>query len=256
MDMYSELAAAMRALRPAVIKPTPTQKYMDEQSILRRMEYWGYYLLPKSHPNSLGYTGLVVPIRETPTGEHYDPESIHLRIIEKDKDMYWATFRLKVLFQKSRNIGPGQVTLRDRTDNRVKFFTFGGLLEAVSVPGETVYSLRSPAPILDLNGSLESVADQLAFETEAMIAKQDARWGLNERGFLRRLAEADPFEFYLATLYSILQHYEQYSALRMSFRHFYAALLREKKWLLEADQWPLIPRELNQLFDPGWSEHR
>jgi len=250
MDMYSELAAAMRALRPAVVKLTPTQQYTDEQSSLHWMEHLGYYLLPKSHPGSPGYTGLLVAIRETPTEEYYDPESIHLRIMEEGKDAYWDTFRLKVLFQKSRHIGPGQVSLHDRKDKQVKFFTFGGLLEAVSVPGETVYSLRSPAPILDLNGSLESVADQLAFKTEAMIAEQDARWGLNEDGFLRRLAEVDPFEFYLATINSILQRYEQCSALRRSFHHFYATLLREKKWLLKAEQWPAMPQDLNQVFTP------
>ena len=223
---------------------------MDKQSILHRMEHWGYYLLPKSHPASPGYTGLLVAIRETPTRAHFDPESIHLRIIEDDKDTYWATFRSEVLFQKPNHIVPGQVSLRDRIDRRVQFFTFGGSLEVVSIPGETVYSLRSPAPILDLNGSLESVADQLAFSTEAMIAKQEARWGLNEYEFLRRLAQMDPFELYLAFIHSILQRYQQSPDLRRSFYHFYAALIREKKWLLEVDQWPFLPYELDQLFAP------
>lgn len=223
---------------------------MNEQSILHQMEHWGYYLLPKSHPESPGYTGLLVAIRETPTGEHFDPESIHLRIIEDNKDTNWATFRSKMLFQKSKQIGPGQVSLRDRIDKRVKFFTFGGFLEATSIPGETVYSLRSPAPILDLYESPESVADQLAFETEAMIAEQKVRWGSNERGFLRRLAQTPPLEFYLAVLHSILQRYELCSALHLSFQQLYDALLREKKWLGEMAQWPATPHDVSQLFAP------
>ena len=223
---------------------------MDEQSILHRMEHWGYYLLPKSHPESPGYTGLLVAIRETPTGEHFDPESIRLRIIEEGKETSWATFRSEIFFKKSRLVGPGQVSLRDRIDKRVEFFTFGGFLEAVSIPGETVYSLRSLAPILDLNGSPESVADQLAFETEATIAEQAARWGSNEHDFLRRLTQMDPFEFYLAMLHSILQRYEQHSALRRSFHHFYAALLKEKKWLIEVNQWSAMPYELDQVLAP------
>jgi hypothetical protein len=40
------------------------------------MENQGYYLLPKFHPHSPGYTGLLVAIRERPTGMHFDPESI------------------------------------------------------------------------------------------------------------------------------------------------------------------------------------
>lgn len=223
---------------------------MNEQSILQQMEHWGYYLLPKSHSESPGYTGLLVAIRETPTGEHFDPESIHLRIIEDNKGADWDTFRLKLLFQKSKHIGLGQVSLRDRIDKRVKFFTFGGFLEATSIPGETVYSLRSPAPILDLNESPESVAEQLAFETEAMIAEQKARWGSNERGFSQRLAQISPLELYLAVLHAILQRYELSLALHRSFHQLYAALLEEKKWLVEMAQWPAMLHDLNQLFAP------
>lgn len=250
MDWQSELVVGSRTPGPRVDKPTLTEKYVDAQSILHRMEHWGYYLLPKSHPESPGYTGLLVAIRETPTVEHFDPESIHLRIIEEDKDTYWATFRLKVFFEKSKHVGPGKVSLCDRIDKRVDFFTFGGLLEAVSIPGETVYSLRSPAPILDYYGSPESVAAQLAFETEALIAVQVARWGSNEYEFLRPLAQMDPFELYLACIHSILKHYQQSPVLRRSFYHFYTALLREKKWLIEVDQWPAMPNDLNQLFAP------
>jgi hypothetical protein len=132
----------------------------------------------------------------------------------------------------------------------MEFFTFGGFLEAASIPGETVYSLRSLAPILDLNGSPESVADQLAFETEAMIAEQDARWGSSENEFLRLLAQMQPLELYLTCLQSILQRYQESPALRRSFYHFYAALLREKKWLLEVGQYPAMPHDLNQVFSP------
>ena len=223
---------------------------MDEQSILHRMEHWGYYLLPKSHPDSPGYTGLLVAIREKPTGEHFDPESMHLRIMEADKDTSWATLRSKAFFSESMLVGPGQVSLRDRIDKRLTFFTFGGRLETASIPGETVYSLISFAPILNLNGSLESVADQLAFETEAELAEQEARWGLNENGFLLKLTQIDPFELYLACLHSILQRFQQSPNLQRSYNDFYVALLREKKWLLEVDQYPERPPDLNRVFAP------
>jgi hypothetical protein len=75
---------------------------MDEQSILHRMEHWGYYLLPKSHRESPGYTGLLVAIRETPTREHFDPESIRLRIIEEGKETSWATFRSDLFTEVAR----------------------------------------------------------------------------------------------------------------------------------------------------------
>jgi hypothetical protein len=37
---------------------------MGEQSLLGLMKDWGYYLLPRSHPDSPGYSGLLVAIRE------------------------------------------------------------------------------------------------------------------------------------------------------------------------------------------------
>ena len=61
--------------------------------------------------------------------------------------------------------------LRDRSEKQVDFFVFGGSLEAVSVPGETVYSLCSPVPILRVTENLESTPNRLASEAEALIGE-------------------------------------------------------------------------------------
>ena len=58
------------------------------------MENWGYYLLPKSHWNSPGYTGLLVAIRADPSRMHYDPQSIRLRLRDKHGEATWMTFGL------------------------------------------------------------------------------------------------------------------------------------------------------------------
>jgi hypothetical protein len=146
---------------------------------------------------------------------------------------------------------PGEVIVRDRTDKRTNFFVFGGSLEAVSVPGETVYSLRSPAPILQLTDDPESVPDQLASETEALIGELQVRWGSDERGFARRLAQADPFQFYLATLQAILARYERdHHALQETFHEFYLALRNEKGRLMERGRWPATLPTLGELLAP------
>jgi len=227
---------------------------MGEQSILHLMENWGYYLLPKSHPDSPGYTGLLVAIREEPTERHFDPQSMRLRFRDEHDKAKWITLRLhsplEVPIEASLRVCPGKVVLRDRMDKRVDFFVFGGSLEAVSVPGETVYSLRSPAPILELTGDLESVPDQLASETEALISELQARWGLDEEGFARRLAQVDPLQFYLATLEAILARYEQDHTLQEAFHEFYLALHNEKRWLTERGQWPATLPRLEELLAP------
>jgi hypothetical protein len=226
---------------------------MEEQSILHLMENWGYYLLPKSHPDSPGYTGLLVAIRKLPTEKHFDPKTIRLRLRDEYDQARWTTLGLhspvELPIKASIHACPGEVILRDHTDKRADFFVFGGSLEAVSVPGETVYSLRSPAPILRLTDDPESVPDQVASETEALIGELRVRWGSDEEGFARRLAQVDPFQFYLATLQAILARYERdHHALQDAFHVFYLALRDEKRRLMDGGQWPAILPALEELL--------
>lgn len=229
---------------------------MEEQSILHLMDNWGYYLLPKPHPHSPGYTGLLVAIRKIPTEKHFDPQTIRLRLRDKYDQAKWTTLWLhspqELPLEASIHVCPGEVILRDRTDKRANFFVFGGSLEATSVPGETVYSLRSPAPILQLTDDPESVPDQLASETEALIGELQVKWGSDEERFARRLAQVDAFQFYLATLQAILAHYEQdHHTLEETFHEFYLALRNEKRRLMEGGQWPATLPTLGELLAPN-----
>lgn len=227
---------------------------MKEQSILHLMENWGYYLLPKPHPQCPGYTGLLVAIRKKPTGKHFDPQSIHLRLCDEHGEAEWARLSLEspseLPIEGSMHVCPGRVVLRDRSDKRVGFFVFGGSLEAVSIPGETVYSLRSLAPVLQITEGLQSIPDQLAFETEELIGEAQGKWGLNDKGFARRLAQVDPFQLYLAVLNSILARYEQDHALQETFHRLHLALHSEKRWLMERGEWLATPPTMEELFAP------
>ena len=227
---------------------------MEEQSILHLMENWGYYLLPQSHPDSPGYTGLLVAIRKQPTEKHFDPQAMRLRLRDKYDQAKWTTLwlhsPLELPIKASMHVCPGEVMLRDRTDKRANFFVFGGSLEAVSVPGETVYSLRSPAPILQLTDDPETVPDQLASETQALIGELQVRWEADDEGFARRLAQVDPLQFYVATLDSILAHYERAHTLQEAFHEFYLALRKERGWLMERGRWPTTLPTLEELLAP------
>lgn len=224
---------------------------MSEQSVFMQMEDWGYFLLPKPHPDSPSYTGLLVAIREAPTKAHFDPEMMQLRILDRSGTAPWITLRVKPPFREPRCVCPGKVILCDRINRRVDFFVFGGSLEAVSRPGETVYSLRSPAPILEMTGKLESIPDQLASETEAMMSELLAQWEPEESAFDRRLAHVNPSEFYLASLRSILVRYEQNPRLRVTFHDFYVWLRYEKEWLAKESQWYDASPSLEDLLAPG-----
>lgn len=227
---------------------------MAEETILHQVEPWGYYLLPRPHPDSPGYAGLVVAIRDQPTGLHFDPETMEIRLLDGDGVVRRTLLTLDTPFSGSRRVCPGRVTLHDRVDKRIELFTFGGSLEAVAVPGETVYLLRSPAPILELNPGVESFSDQLASETEVTLAKIQARWGRNDDGYARRLAQIEAGRFYVASVQSILTRYERAPALKRSFHRFYAELMREKKWWEETVDPSGQPLTLEALLVPDERE--
>lgn len=221
---------------------------MNTQSILRQMEHWGYYLLAKPYQHSPGYTQLLIAIRKTPTKLHFDPEIIDLRLCEPDGAVRQIKLRLKPFFSGSRCICPGRIVLHDRMDKRINFFIFGGSLEAIIRPDETIYSLHSPAPILGLSEQSTCIPDLLAFETEALIAKMQAKWGAVACN--QHLAQVDPFMFYLASLQTILTHHHQPLWSSENWQKFYQSLLHEKEWLLKTGQWPANPANLEALLAP------
>ena len=221
---------------------------MSEQSILNSMENWGYCLLPRPYPDSPGCSGLLVAIREIPTKHHFDPESMELRLYNADNPAHRVILKLQPPFSGSRRVSPGRVVLHDRIDKRAHFFTFGGSLEVTTTSGETVYSLHSPAPILEITGNLKHVPDQLAFEVEAMLARFQAEWGSNDESLGRRLAQIDPLQFYQASLQAILRVYEQNRAFQESSPEFYLMLLNEKEWLAQTGQWSATLPRLKDLL--------
>jgi hypothetical protein len=128
--------------------------------------------------------------------------------------------------------------LTDRYDKRVDFFTFGGHLETVTQPDERIIILRSPVPILEIFNDLTCISDQLAFEAEGLLARMHARWTKDDEGFARRLGQAEPLEFYLASLNEIMGRYEHHRDLRSSWPGFYSKLVAEKDWLIQQGRWP------------------
>ena len=220
------------------------------EHLVHQVENWGYYLLPRTNPHSPGHTGLLVAIRETPTRMHFDPESIKVQILDQDGTPEWATLHRKWRLWAPSRICAGRVILRDRLKKTVEFFTFGGMIESVSVPGETVYSLRSPAPVIDLTETSESPSDDFVFEVEALIGKLHAAWGKDDTGFGRHLGQTDPEQLYVASLYTVLVQLKQTQALREGHPELYTLLLEEKGWLKKANRWPAAPPMLEQLLAP------
>lgn len=221
---------------------------MNEQAAFEEIAHAGYLLLDRPYPASLGGTRLLVALRETPTNMHFDPETINLHWRQPNGKIEQARISWSTSFGKSRRVCAGQVVLHDRRGKPVYFFVYGGTIEACMDTTTKVCELCSPAPILEMANGVESLAGQLAAETEALLARMHANWGLNDTGFIQRMGEIDPLVLYTATLRSILSSYDHSRYLRQIFHPLYEALRNEKKWLSELGQWEANPHQLEYYF--------
>jgi hypothetical protein len=128
------------------------------------------------------------------------------------------------------------------------FYTFGGSLESEVMAGETVFSLRSAAPILELYSKQETTADLLADETEGLFARAEARLALSTQELLNRLTGLGPESIYLAVLQSMLPKDEETPAAAHLPVHFVTLLQKERSWYQKTGRWPIQHRALIELL--------
>ena len=213
---------------------------MDTPKTADLLRERGVALLDKPHPKSPGHQGLLIALRSSqPAGNQFDPVALRLRLKEEETGLCQAyTLQHSNACKSSRHVCPGQVTLIDANDSPRDFFTFGGELVCTAQNADFIYQLNSSAPVLDLRGSVTSIPDQLAAETEALIAEMGAKWKADEEEFSMRLAAVDPFRLYVCAIESIMVHYHQAKSLMETFRDFSDALHWEKGWLEQKKLWP------------------
>jgi hypothetical protein len=214
------------------------------------MREFGYRLLPAPHPGCPGASGLVVAIRAEPTQEHFDPEEVTLRLRDLWGKADWKELTRHTGWLSSDHVCPGRVLLSDRKGKRTEFFTYGGTLEVEDLLDTRIYTLRSPVPVLSVAALHETWCDEVASATESRIAEAAARWHGDEDGFLRRLADVDPLETYIAAVHSILVEHAESAVLTRFYRQVDEILRAEREWLTEQGLWPEEPVKIEELLSP------
>ncbi|MCA9944254.1 MAG: hypothetical protein KC449_12280 [Anaerolineales bacterium] len=212
-------------------------------SLLTKLETLGYYTLPPRHENCVGHTGLLILMRRQSPREQvaFEPQTIHLRLLDWDGKAHWTVFKATTPFPMSRVVCPGRIIIRNQNGEEARFFIFGGSLEARDeAPGEKVYSLRSSAPVLEVTTGKTTAADLLASEVEAVLARLQASWGMGDEAFWHHLTKLYPFQLFVTLLQEILARYETESELQTDeqWQALVHALKHEKSWLIETGQWP------------------
>lgn len=222
-----------------------------EAEILACVRPWGYCLQPKFHRAGIGFSGLLVAIRPQPTEAHYDPESMQLRLRDGNSGTQWVSVRQRAPFRRPVHVCPGHITLNDRREKKVEFFTFGGEVRPVLTEALTVYALTSPVPILGITPpSLNTVAEKLALKAETALARADACWNRDRHGFLRRLGSVNPVTLYAAILEGILCRDDMPPILCARNRTLAQAAGRERRWLQETGRWPIDVPSVPALLCP------
>ncbi|MCB0019652.1 MAG: hypothetical protein KDE09_17800 [Anaerolineales bacterium] len=216
---------------------------MSQLTFLQRLELLGYYPLPRAHPFSPGFSGLLTLLKQESKG--HEPESLQLYLLDWNGKASLFDLRATGNPPHSSTVCPGRIIIRSQQKREVTFYTFGGSLEYESLPGETLVSIRSAAPILELTEDLPATANRLANETEALFARIETELQVNSAQLRTRLALAGAEPVYLAILRSLLP--EAMASLHPS--EFSAMLDGEQHWYAEANRWPDEPVDLYQLLE-------
>ncbi len=170
---------------------------------------------------------LHIALRAVPTGDHFDPERIAYPAIRGkriEKAVYNRTTLPSIAVDQPVGVGP--VTLMDRIDKHVGFFTFGGSLNVVKRNDETVCTITSEAPIFPTSLNFKDTGGEFVTETMALLGRLRAEHGMrnDEAKWEEKLSQLSPQEIYKGAIISIYNKYKKTPAFQTMYPEFYRDL--------------------------------
>lgn len=217
-----------------------------EPALRHQLEQCGYISLPRVHKDCPGFPGVTVLLRENAAANPFIPRSLTYRARQSSQNTEWRTLTAHTPVNTPQTLCPSHITLQDQQGHKTVFFVYGGTIQASLAPDEAVYRLQSSAPILHLSDTIPSPGDQLAAETEGLLAELEAQLNTSEAFLMAKLSELDPQHLYLWCLDTIMKRYEHNTTLRQATPGFYRALEKERDWLVDAGQWPESPLMMDE----------
>jgi len=227
---------------------------MVEPGTVQQAKQWGYAVLPRHHPGSPGWAGLLVALCRIPAGASFAPATVDLWIRDECGLACAARLAYTRLPREAGHLCPGRVVLHDRADGRVYYFTFGGSLAVAAEGDPLMYLHASAAPILRIGDATDPIAGQVAIEAEVMLAQLRARWGRDDAGFQHRLAHLEAQCLYGGALKAMMGHLAQAPALPSQTPDLYGLICRERRWLRKMGLWPAAEESLERMLAPGETE--
>jgi hypothetical protein len=207
------------------------------------LEELGFLLVPGGRPRAPAY--LFVAIRQRPTLEHYDPESVEYWVSGNGRGLQEElTFRTRVPLRTEFAWGPIRLIDRLRVSN--EYLSFGGSLSAERVNGALVGVFRSPAPLL-MRGGHSQGWDMGAHAGAAFFGRLRAAVGA-DLGLEAAVAEAAPLTRYSAFVADAMARYGASELIRTLNAPVWRWLHRESRRLRRdtPDEWAAADRLLAQ----------
>jgi hypothetical protein len=170
-------------------------------------ECFGYYFHLPEPGMELGSPQLDINLHEDPTGQHFDPETLRVKVTDQYNKIEHLQIYHPWPFRKRLQVILGDVVMRDRKDKVVGAFTFGGTLEIEQAEDCTQCRLKSPVPIIDLRDEKLEV-QMLAEETKALVARRRADYEPDVEDFDNKLLSADVTELYFGILKSLAEEFQ------------------------------------------------
>lgn len=234
----------------------------DLQVIIREMSHWGYAVMQRIHPTSPGYRVLAIALRTEPTKAHFDPEVVTLTIYGQEQLSHTIHLHHNSPMSKPAQACVGSVVVQDRVGKQVSFYTFGGQFDVVHTYGGrgkvvcSYYVLQSLAPIMPVDMDLnQSLADQLASEAEAELARLKSHSLIKGVPLHTRLAKFDPLTRYAGCIATLLEMYHGSPPLSHTFPELLHLLEHEGAWVRQQPNIPFRPLEklLAEGTTPYWA---
>jgi len=186
---------------------------------------------------------LTIFISNIPTEKHFDVYRVNFYGINQQNKFVTFNIAHPCYLEKCGRACAGVITMIDRNGVKEDAFTFGSEFKVEVKQSQTVVTLISAAPILDIN---EANPLRMLFLDEvcALLAQQRIRFR-DAFGYFNELCRVEPFTLYLACVDEIINRLEKLPNKSGS----YEQLLIELRSLLHSLQTEGLPAEVRPSLD-------
>lgn len=185
-------------------------------------------------------------VASLPTELHFDVQHALFFTTMPDETIEKITVTHPWTYKNTAQVCAGVVVMEDRNKEKKEAFTFGGNLKIKTEESQTICTLTSSAPILEINDSTP-LKHFFVEELEMLLAEQRATH-LDHHDYEKQLGNADPRELYLACLEALRQKFEDFPHKDEKNREFFAFLNAEKRRLYAAGISTDLTPSLDEIF--------